>query len=82
MIQKIRAELLESGGISDETVALVSLLEKSNRIKQYFSAHESKQLKARLQEVKEAPANKMIRHMIEYIETILTVIIISAASGH
>jgi hypothetical protein len=82
VIQKIRAELLESGSISDETVALVSLLEKSNRIKRYFSAYEAKQLKARLKEIKETPANQMIRHLIEHIEAILTVIIVSAASAH
>ncbi|MCG9969594.1 hypothetical protein L9W92_16445 [Pelotomaculum terephthalicicum JT] len=37
MIQKIRAELLENGTISDETVALVSPLEKSRQLKKYLS---------------------------------------------
>lgn len=82
VIQKIRAELLESGNISDETAALVSLLEKSGRIKQYFSPYEAKQLKARLQEIKETPANQIIKHMIEHIEAILTVIIVASVSAH
>jgi uncharacterized protein (UPF0297 family) len=82
IIQKIRAELLEDGDISEETMALISLLEKSNRIKSYFSAHEAKQLKARLKEVKETPASQMIKQIIEYIETILSAIIAAASVVH
>jgi len=82
VIQKIRAELLESGSISEETVALVSLLGKSHRIKRYFSAYEANQLKARLEEVKEAPANQMIRKMVDSIEAIIAAIIVSTLSAH
>lgn len=76
VIQKIRAELLESGDMADETVALVSLLEKSYQIKRYFSAYEARQLKARLKEIREAPSNHLVKQMVEYINNMLAVIIV------
>ncbi len=74
VIQKIRAELLESGTVADETVALVSLLEKSGQIKKYFSKYESKQLKARLDEIQETPFNRMVKRMVDHIETMIIII--------
>lgn len=76
VIQKIRAELLENGPISEETVALVSLLEKGNLIKNYFSKYESEQLKARLQEIKAAPSNQLVKQMMEYVDTMLALIVV------
>ncbi|MCG9969589.1 GPP34 family phosphoprotein [Pelotomaculum terephthalicicum JT] len=80
MIQKIRAELLENGTISDETVALVSLLEKSHQIKKYFSKYESEQLKARLKEIKEAPSNQLVKQMVDYVDMIIAVTAVAAIS--
>lgn len=74
VIQKIRAELLESGTMSDETVALVSLLDKSNQVKKYFSKYESEHLKARLKEIKEDPSNQLVKQMMDYVDTIIAVI--------
>lgn len=80
VIQKIRAELLENGTISDETVALVSLLEKSHQIKKYFSKYESEQLKARLKEIKEAPSNQLVKQMVDYVDMIIAVTAVAAIS--
>jgi hypothetical protein len=74
VIQKIRAELLESGTMSDETAALVSLLDKSNQIKKYFSKYESEQLKIRLNEIKNTPSDQLVKQMIDYIEEIIAII--------
>ncbi len=73
VIQKIRAELLESGTVSEETAALVSLMDKSNQIKKYFSKYESEQLKARLTEIKKAPSSQFIKQMIDYVNEIVAV---------
>jgi hypothetical protein len=81
VIQKIRAEMLESGAMADETVALVSLLEKSHRIKQYFSAYEAGQLKTRLKEIRETSPNQMIKQMVDYIDS-MTAVIAVIASAH
>jgi hypothetical protein len=80
VIQKIRADLLESGTMSDETVALVSLLDKSNQLKKYFSKYESKQLKARLKEIKETPSNQLVKQMVDYVDTIIALIAVISTS--
>lgn len=79
VIQKIRAELLENGTISDNTVALVSLLNKSNQIKKYFSKYEKEQLKSRLKEIKETSSNQLVKEIVDYVDTIIAVI--AATSG-
>jgi hypothetical protein len=75
VIQKIRAELLEDGVMSDETVALVSLLQKGGQIKKYFSGYESKQLKSRLKEIMEEPSNLLVKQTLEYVETTMAALI-------
>lgn len=79
IIQSIRAELLEDGTISDNIIALVSLMDKSNQIKRYFSKYEKDQLKARLKEIENSDSNKLIKEMIDYIDTLI--VVIAAASG-
>lgn len=81
VIQKIRAELLENGPISDETVVLVSLLEKSKQIKQYFSSYEAKQLRSRLKEIREAPTNQLIKQLVDYVDRIVAIIAVIAATS-
>ncbi|EHQ90511.1 GOLPH3/VPS74 family protein [Desulfosporosinus youngiae] len=71
VIQKIRAELLESGTVSDETIALVSLLEEGGQIKNYFSKYESEQLKVRLKEIKKAPSNQLLKQMLDYVDSFM-----------
>ncbi len=78
MIQNIRAELLESGTVSDNMITLVSLMDKSNQIKQYFSKHEKDELKARLKEIRESDSNKLVKEMMDYIDTLMVLV---AASG-
>jgi hypothetical protein len=79
IIQKIRAEMLERGDMADETVALVSLLEKSYQIKRYFSAYETGQLKAHLKEIREISSNQLVKQMVDYIDRMFAVIAVIAA---
>lgn len=78
VIQKIRAEFLETGEISDETMILGSLLNKAGLLKTYFSAYETKTFKQRLKELSGTPENKMITEMINYVDTLIAVIAASA----
>lgn len=68
IVEKLRAELLEEGNITEEVIALASLLEKSNLLKKYFSSHESKKLKARVKEIRNTSENKLVKEMIEYVD--------------
>lgn len=76
----IRAELLEDGQVSDEIVALVSLLEKSGQIKKYFSKYERDQLKIRLKEIQNSDANKLVKVMVDCINTLFVVVMSTTAS--
>lgn len=75
IVDKIRAELLEEGTVTDETACLAVLFDKSKMIKTYFSTFEQKELKEKLSELAKRPENKMIKEMTEYIEMLLVVII-------
>lgn len=74
IIEKIRAEFLEKGPISDETIVLGALLYKSDAIKRYFSKYESSILKDRLNEVKQSEAGYLVKEMVDYIDALLTII--------
>ena len=81
VVQKIRAELLEDGDLSDETVCLTSLFNKSGLLKQYFSRYESKQLNDRINEIKNSESNRLVKEMLDYIDTLILVVIVSSSSG-
>ena len=55
-------------------VALIWLLQQANCLKQYFSKHETDQLKDRLKEMKKDPVNKQIANMIDYVSDMAAVI--------
>lgn len=78
VIQNIRAEILEEGEISEDIVALSVLLQKSGDLSKYFSAYEKKSLKKRLKEIKEHPVNKEVARVIDYVDTMLMMVIVAA----
>lgn len=80
VIQNIRTELLENGTVSDNIVALVSLMDKSNQIKKYFSKYEKDELKSRLKEIKDSDSNKMVKEMVDYIDSMMAIIAIIATN--
>ena len=77
----MRSELLENGEITDEVIALVVLLEKSRCLKTYFSDHERREIKNRLKEIVNSDEGKLVKRMVEYIET-MTAVIIAATTAH
>ena len=62
--------------MADETVALVSLMEKSYRLKRYFSKYEARQLKARLREIRLTPSNQLVKQTVEYVDAMIAAIIV------
>ena len=72
IIEKIRAELLESGTVSDDTIILCALLDKSGLIKDYFSKVESDKLKIRLKEIRSSDAHNAICKVLDDFEALYT----------
>ena len=79
VVQKIRAEFLEDGELTDETTVLSMLLKHSGELKRYFSKYEEKELKERLKQLKENEMASIVHTALEEIEGMVVAII--AASG-
>lgn len=73
VVEKIRAEFLEGGPV-DETLILGLLLHKSCLLKNFFSKFESETLKSRIEEMKESEDNSVIKKIVDYVDTMITVI--------
>jgi hypothetical protein len=78
IIEKIRAEFLEDGTISDETLCLAALLDGSHLIKRYFSKVETDALKERLKELRESEAYASVREFLDSSAGALAAIVIAA----
>ena len=70
IVRRIRAELLEGGTITEESICLVAFLDKSNLLRDYFSKFEAKDLKARLKEIKTQEPYSAIKKVIDDIEAL------------
>lgn len=78
IIQNIRAEILEDGALSEDIAALAAILNKTGELMRFFSAYEKKDVKKRLKEIKNDPGNKEIAKVINYVEELMMIIIVSA----
>lgn len=74
VIEKLRAEFLEQGEISDEVIVLGALLNKSGLIKKYFSKYEVQKLNERLKEIKQSEAGVLVKQLVDYIDTLIVII--------
>lgn len=70
IIEKIRAELLEDGEISEDVIALAALMEKTGNLEDYFSKYEQKELKNKVEAIKKSDAGTLAKEMIEHIEAL------------
>lgn len=73
VVDKIRAEFLENGALSEDVVVLTTFLQESGLLKQYFSKYEADVLKARLQELKQSEAYAIVAKIMDDIEWMLAV---------
>lgn len=78
IIEKIRAELLEDGEISEDVIALTALMDKAGNLKDYFSKYEQKELKNKIEAIKKSDAGTLAKEMAQHIETLEMAAIISA----
>lgn len=77
IVEQIRAELLEEGPVTTDTVVLTSLLIGSRILKNYFSKFEDKDLNDKLTMLRKDTTNKEIFAMIDSISHTITTIIAS-----
>ena len=73
IIEKIRAELLEDGELSEDILALTILLDKSGQLKEYFSKFEQKELKGKLNAIRKSK----VKDLLWYIDSLDASIMIS-----
>ncbi len=71
VIQKIKKEMFEDETRSENIVALVSLMDKSNQIKRYLSKEEIKQLHIRIREIRSDKSKKYLEEIIVFIERLM-----------
>lgn len=77
IVQNIRAEILEDGELTEDIAALTVILDKTGELMKVFSPYEKKAVKQRLKEIKNNPKNKEIAKVINYVEELMVVIIVS-----
>ncbi|ADE72421.1 MULTISPECIES: GOLPH3/VPS74 family protein [Priestia] len=77
IVEQMRAELLEEGPVTTDTVVLSSLLIGSRTLKNYFSKFEDKDLNDKLTMLRKDTRNKEIFALIDSISHTITTIIAS-----
>lgn len=74
IVESIRAELLETGPVSEDMIALVSLLAKSGQLNKFFSKYENDQLKVRLKEIMDDASYVLVKEMVDYIDFMMVIL--------
>ncbi|WHY74746.1 GPP34 family phosphoprotein [Fictibacillus enclensis] len=77
MVEQLRAELLEEGPVTTDTVVLSSLLIGNHTLKHYFSEFEEQELKDKISSLRKDTTNKEIFAMVDGISRTITTIIAS-----
>ena len=80
IIEKVRAEFLEEGKISDDVVCLSVLLDETRLIKNYFSKVEVTKMKARIKEVRNSDAYSSVKDIFDYMDAVAAVIVIMTSN--
>ena len=77
VIQKIRAEVLEDGEISENTIPLIALLVKTKKLEDYFSKYELDALKIRIEVLKTDEQYKLMFNTIKEMEALQVALYVS-----
>ena len=78
VVEMLRAELLEEGAVSEDAAVLTILLGRGKCLKPYFSKFEQKELKEKLRALLDSPEGRLVKGMVDYLESILTLLCASA----
>lgn len=78
LIGIIKSALTKDDEVNRHDVALIYILNGTKNLNQYFSKHESNEMKAKLKELKKNPLNKQLADMINYVSDMITIIMACA----
>lgn len=78
VIQSLRVQLLSGNPLSEDTVSLTVLLEKSGELRKHFSSLERETVKQRLREIRNTPQNQLVQKAIEYLDALFLLCVIAA----
>lgn len=81
IVEKLRAEFLEEGTLSDETAFLGAMLQASGALKRYFSRYELETVKVRLKELKESGRGELVQKMVFHVEALIAMTLRAASAG-
>lgn len=74
LVAIMKSAVKKDDEITAHDVALIYILKGTKNLNQYFSKHESDELKARLKEMQKNPQNKQLADMISYVSDMITLI--------
>lgn len=74
LISTVKSAVAKDKELSPHDIALIYILKETKNLYQYFSQHESSDLKARLKQMKKNPQNKQMADMINYVIDITAVL--------
>ena len=78
IVAKVRAEMLSDAEMSHEVILLVTLLDASGQVGDFFSKFEKNDFKKRLKEVRESEAGALIRGVLKDLSDEAVMVSVSA----
>ena len=78
VVEKVRAEFLGEGGMSDGTICLAALLDVSGMIKKYFSKFERPDIKKRIEEARKNETYAAVKKILDEITAAMVCVIAAA----
>jgi len=76
VIEKVRAEFLEDGPMTDETVCLAALLDAGGLIHHYFSKVEAQSVKNRLAEIRDSETYSAVKEILDTITALIIILVV------
>lgn len=81
-IDKIRTQILDRQSVTEQTIILVTLLDKSGQLKRYFSKYDSSQIKIRHKEIKKSFFDRLQDDMLRLADSVTAAVIAATVSSN
>lgn len=80
LIDSLKTEVMQKDTLTLHDTVLVTLLQETKCLKQYFSKHETGVLKERLKAMKDDPDSKAVKEMTGYMDEVMAAMIAAASA--
>lgn len=74
LIEAVKDIVKTEDEFSPRDMAFLCILQETHNLNQYFSKYESQEIKDKLKEIKKNPQNKQLAEMVNYVNSMTTVI--------